>query len=54
MHTIGLVLHPERDSAEAVEAVLDWASRKGAQVLGMEGEIRRLLGMVRDGEGAPR
>ena len=42
MHTIGLVLHPERDSAEAVEAVLDWATRKGAQVLGMEGEIRRL------------
>src|SRR5690349_18379468 len=42
MHTIGLVLHPERDSAEAVEAVLDWAARKGAQVLGMEGEIRRL------------
>ena len=42
MHTIGLVLHPERDSAEAVAAVLDWAARKGAQVLGMEGEIRRL------------
>jgi NAD+ kinase len=42
MHTIGLVLHPERDSAEAVEAVLAWAERKGAQVLGMEGEIRRL------------
>jgi NAD+ kinase len=42
MHTIGLVLHPERDSAVAVEAVLDWAARKGAQVLGMEGEIRRL------------
>ena len=42
VHTIGLVLHPERDSAEAVAAVLDWATRKGAQVLGMEGEIRRL------------
>jgi len=42
MHTIGLVLHPERDSAEAVDAVLDWAARKGAQVLGMEEEIRRL------------
>src|SRR5437016_2342010 len=42
MHTIGLVLHPERDSAEAVAAVLDWAARKGAEVLGMEGEIRRL------------
>jgi NAD+ kinase len=42
MHTIGLVLHPQRDSAEAVAAVLDWAARKGAQVLGVEGEIRRL------------
>ena len=42
MDTIGLVLHPERDSAEAVSAVLDWAARKGAHVLGMEGEIRRL------------
>ncbi len=42
MHTIGLVLHPERDSAEAVAAVLDWATRKGAEVLGTEGEIRRL------------
>ncbi len=42
MHTIGLVLHPERDSAEAVAAVLEWAARKGAQVLGAEGEIRRL------------
>ncbi len=42
MHTIGLVLHPERDSTEAVTAVLDWAARKGAEVLGMEGEIRRL------------
>ena len=42
MHTIGLVLHPKRDPTEAVTAVLDWAARKGAQVLGMEGEIRRL------------
>src|SRR6266487_6116591 len=42
MHTIGLVLHPERDPSEAVAAVLDWAARKGAQVLGTEGEIRRL------------
>src|SRR5437016_13163765 len=42
MHTIGLVLHPERDSTEAVAAVLDWARRKGAEVLGTEGEIRRL------------
>jgi NAD+ kinase len=42
VHAIGLVLHPARDSAEAVTAVLDWAERKGAQVLGIQTEIRRL------------
>jgi NAD+ kinase len=42
VHAIGLVLHPQRDSEEAVTAVLDWAARKGAQVLGIESEIRRL------------
>jgi NAD+ kinase len=39
---LGLVLHPERDSAEAVTAVLDWAARKGAEVLGIDTEIERL------------
>jgi NAD+ kinase len=42
MHTIGLVLHPRRDSVEAVGAVLDWATRRGITVLGIENEIRRL------------
>jgi NAD+ kinase len=42
VHTVGLVLHPERDSAEAVTAVLDWATRRGIQVLGIETEISRL------------
>ncbi len=42
MHVVGLVLHPARDSAEAVDAVLGWAKRKGAQVLGLESEIVRL------------
>ena len=42
MHVVGMVLHPLRDSAEAVDAVLGWAKRKGAQVLGIESEIRRL------------
>jgi len=42
VHAIGLVLHPERDSEEAVTAVLGWAARKGAQVLGIKSEIRRL------------
>ena len=42
MDAIGLVLHPARDSAEAVTAVLEWAERKDAQVLGIQTEIRRL------------
>jgi len=39
---VGMVLHPERDSAEAVAAVLNWATRRGIQVLGIETEIARL------------
>src|SRR5712691_8170329 len=42
MHIVGMVLHPARDSAEAVGAVLGWAERKGAQVVGIEAEISRL------------
>jgi NAD+ kinase len=42
VHTIGLVLHPRRDSAEAVEAVLKWAARNEAEVLGIGDEIQRL------------
>jgi NAD+ kinase len=42
MHVLGLVLHPERDSREAVMAVLGWAARKGIQVLGIQTEIARL------------
>jgi NAD+ kinase len=36
------VLHPQRDSAEAVDAVLGWAKGNGAQVLGIGNEITRL------------
>ena len=42
MHTVGLVLHPRRDSAEAVTAVLDWATKHGTEVLGIDQEIGRL------------
>lgn len=42
MHSVGLVLHPQRDSAEAVEAVLGWAARKDIKVYGIEDEIARL------------
>jgi NAD+ kinase len=42
VRAVGLVLHPERDSAEAVSAVLDWADRRSIQVLGIGDEIVRL------------
>jgi len=42
MHSVGIVLHPQRDSAEAVNAVLDWADRNGATVYGIGNEIARL------------
>ncbi len=42
MHVVGLVLHPKRDSAEAVQAVLGWAARREIEVLGIEAEVGRL------------
>ncbi len=42
MHVVGLVLHPERDCGGAVASILDWADRRGIQVLGIDTEIRRL------------
>jgi NAD+ kinase len=42
MHSVGLVLHPQRDIARAVSAVLSWAARKSAEVLAIDEEIRQL------------
>jgi NAD+ kinase len=42
LHAVGLVLHPQRDSAEAVGAILGWAQRRNVQVLGVGAEIQRL------------
>src|ERR1700744_2748227 len=42
MHSVGLVLHPRRDSAEAVEGVLSWASGRGISVYGNAKELARL------------
>ncbi len=42
MHSVGLVLHPQRDSAEAVDAVLGWAARRQIAVFGIKEEISRL------------
>ena len=42
MHVVGLVLHPERDCGGAVASVLDWADRRGIEVLGIDTELNRL------------
>ncbi|MEU0529922.1 NAD(+)/NADH kinase [Amycolatopsis tolypomycina] len=42
MHAAGLVLHPRRDSAAAVEAVLGWAGKRNIEILGITDEIVRL------------
>ncbi|MEV7041533.1 NAD(+)/NADH kinase [Amycolatopsis sp. NPDC051061] len=42
MHSAGLVLHPRRDSAAAVEAVLGWAGHRNIEILGIADEIVRL------------
>src|SRR5215469_12965222 len=42
MHSVGVVLHPQRDSAEAVTAILDWAKHRSIEVLGIDSEIVRL------------
>ncbi|MEW1911860.1 NAD(+)/NADH kinase [Kitasatospora sp. NPDC085895] len=40
--TVGLVLHPERQCASTVDAVLDWGHGRGAKVLGMAEEVHRI------------
>ncbi|MFI9381804.1 NAD(+)/NADH kinase [Kutzneria sp. NPDC052558] len=42
MHSAGLVLHPQRDSMAAVEAVLGWAAKRDIEILGIAGEVGRL------------
>jgi len=42
MHVVGIVLHPKRDSAEAVAAILGWAERHDVTVLGLAEEVARL------------
>src|SRR5580700_1477198 len=42
MHVVGLVLHPERDCGGAVGGILDWAARRGIQVIGIDSQLSRL------------
>jgi NAD+ kinase len=39
---VGLVLHPRRDSSEAVQAILDWTRRHDATLVGLPGEVDRI------------
>jgi NAD+ kinase len=40
--TVGLVLHPKRDSKEAIDTILRWAQGNGATVLGLPEEVGRI------------
>jgi len=40
--TLGLVLHPERDSTAAVEAIIGWAVARNGTVLGLPEEVGRI------------
>jgi NAD+ kinase len=42
VRTIGIVLHPRRDAADAIDAILAWAGTHHVTVLGLHGEIARL------------
>jgi NAD+ kinase len=42
IHTIGMVLHPQRDAADAVDTILLWAHDHQVTVLGLEAEVARL------------
>ncbi|WP_432824367.1 NAD(+)/NADH kinase [Dactylosporangium sp. CA-092794] len=42
VHTVGLVLHPRRDSKPAIDAIIDWAKARDATVLGLPDEVGRI------------
>jgi NAD+ kinase len=42
--TVGLVLHPERDCADAMGTVTSWARARKVEILGLAGEVERIDG----------
>jgi NAD+ kinase len=42
VNSVGLVLHPKRDSEAAIAAITQWASDRSASVLGLHDEITRI------------
>ena len=39
---VGLVLHPARDSKQAIGTILDWARSRRVEVLGLKEEVQRI------------
>jgi NAD+ kinase len=42
VHTVGLVLHPDRDSKTAIDTIIGWAKQRTAPVLGLRDEVDRI------------
>ena len=42
VNTVGLVLHPERDSKIAIDTIVGWARGRGGTVLGLPDEVGRI------------
>ncbi len=42
VETVGLVLHPRRDSKVAIDTIVEWARDRGGTVLGLPDEVGRI------------
>nr|WP_245620513.1 NAD(+)/NADH kinase [Cryptosporangium arvum] len=42
LRKVGLVLHPARESQQAIETIVDWAKSKSVEVLGLKDEVKRI------------
>jgi NAD+ kinase len=42
VRTVGLVLHPERDSKTAIDTIIGWANQRASAVLGLREEVGRI------------
>jgi NAD+ kinase len=42
VHTVGLVLHPRRDSSTAIDTIIGWAHQRQVTVLGLHDEVDRI------------
>jgi NAD+ kinase len=42
IRTVGMVLHPDRDSVQAMKTIIQWGADRGVVVLCLEDDVRRL------------